>query len=383
MPRSGKTVKILILSAVFLIVLAMQACSTDMVSYITDNQTPKAGSNPESSSMVRILIAKGASFTVTSESALYVDSVDSGGSVLKLDETYVGKKVLSLTRILFDGKSAGNLVTVAREGSALCLVSLLPLNNYLAGVLKGEMGLSFPGEALKAQAVAARTYYLAKRAENGNKPYDITGTVEHQVVAFEDIDKLIPYVDATAGECLTYNGAIITAFFHASSGGMLTTPSLVWGDAGQYPYYSVYSDPWSDKKVKWQVQIGRFFMKTLFVRAGLTVAADAFATAVAVTSYGPDLRAKTISVTFSDGSRHAVGGEQLRKIVGWGVIKSTLFTVSYREQSQEFVFEGIGAGHGVGMSQWGARTMADAGKTYREILAFYYTGCALQQIFPK
>ncbi|HPB48646.1 MAG TPA: SpoIID/LytB domain-containing protein, partial [Exilispira sp.] len=220
--------------------------------------------------------------------------------------------------------------------------------------------------------IAARTYFWATKLED--KPYDITNSINSQVFLYDNISFFIPLVAQTDNLVLLYDDKIFPAYFHSNSGGILTTPDRVWGKTSS-PVFQVKPDPYSDDYTIWKADIGRYFIKTLFERAGYAV--DGYATSIKVDSVGIDKRATTVTVSFSNNKTYTTSSDAFRKIVGTTVIKSTIFSVCYNENSQNFTFSGYGYGHGVGLSQIGAKNMAEKGFNYLQILAFYYNSSTI------
>ncbi|HOV45761.1 MAG TPA: SpoIID/LytB domain-containing protein [Exilispira sp.] len=325
---------------------------------------------------VRMLITEDSSFEVFSDSPIYKD-----GDLLdtSVDGSYIIKEVeqvstfVSETGFTFKEKNYGKQLIVQRKDSnTLYLISSMPLIYYLAGVARAEMGMKFPEEAIKAQIIAARTYFWATKLED--KPYDITNSINSQVFLYDNISFFIPLVAQTDNLVLLYDYKIFPAYFHSNSGGILTTPDRVWGKTSS-PVFQVKPDPYSDDYTIWKADIGRYFIKTLFERAGYAV--DGYATSIKVDSVGIDKRATTVTVSFSNNKTYTTSSDAFRKIVGTTVIKSTIFSVCYNENSQNFTFSGYGYGHGVGLSQIGAKNMAEKGFNYLQILAFYYNSSTI------
>ena len=178
----------------------------------------------------------------------------------------------------------------------------------------------------------------------------------------------------TAGEVLTYDGAIIQAFYHSSCGGKTEAAENVWGTS--IPYLkgvdcqycqlspsSAWDQKLSLKELEERLRAAGFKATGLIdIRAGVRNSRGRLKNVIAVTQRG----------------EVAIPGDQFRKAVGYGIIKSTNFTV--RVANGDALFSGTGNGHGVGLCQWGAKQRALEGFSYSEILSYYYPGTELKQL---
>ena len=259
---------------------------------------------------------------------------------------------------------------------------------YVCGSVAAEMPLTYRDEALKAQAVACRTNALRLKSAGGTDGADITDdSAVHQGYldrderrqkwgdAFEQYEKkLEEAVKATAGEVLTSGGALCVAAFSAVSSGVTESAAVAWG--GAVPYLVSVKSPGDP--------LAPAYLSTvLFTREQFTAAA---ATLGAEVPEGADLKtALTVlktsdagTVTEADLCGKRVTGEQVRAAFS---LASPCFTVSASDSG--VTFRCTGQGHGVGMSQYGADYMAGEGKTYREILAHYYTGAQITKAEKK
>jgi stage II sporulation protein D len=259
-------------------------------------------------------------------------------------------------------------VVVRLHGRGLQLINVIALEHYLAAVLGGEMPSWFPEEALKAQAVAARTYALHKKLEAYDRPYHLGSGVLHQVyggVRRED-ERTRAAVEATGGEVLTWELQPIEAYFHASCGGR--TEDGLHALGRDLPYLESVSCPCGSAAVsRWEATV-----PTGEVEAALgTPAANELVI---------EARTRTGRVERLRAGQRPIDAVTFRRKVGYARIKSLQFEVGpARDGVLHFV--GRGRGHGAGLCQWGARLLAVQGRTYREILAHYYPGTELQILY--
>jgi len=254
------------------------------------------------------------------------------------------------------------------RGNALDAINYVDLEEYLYSVVGAEAIASWPIEALKAQAVAARSYALYKRAETPNDLYDIGTTTATQV--YKGLQSEAPStqraVRETAAEVMVYNGRVILAVFHSSSGGHTENVEDIW--SSPLPYLRGVQDYDQNAPVyQWRKTFSRHDLSN---RIGGVGAVQRFVPE-RTTPHG---RIVTMRVVGDRGMRR-VSGAELRKALG---LRSRLFTVT--AAGNGFLVRGRGFGHGVGLSQWGAKGLADRGATYRKILGHYYRNAALTRI---
>ena len=249
----------------------------------------------------------------------------------------------------------------------------MELEEYICRVVLGEMPASFDEEALKAQAVAARTYTL-RCVEDGDKHRGAVCTdytccqedIEPERYLSErgtqeDVDKVFSAVRETAGQVVCYDDELIYATYFASAGGTTEDAREVWGN--EIPYLTVVSSP---EKSVYDGETVSFSPDELMERLDQPMKGSPegwFGTVTYTVGGGID--------TMRIGQRR-YSGVELRRLLG---LRSTVFTVSVSEDA--ITFETVGYGHRVGLSQYGADAMADSGSDYQEILAHYYRGTTL------
>src|SRR6478672_1634314 len=249
----------------------------------------------------------------------------------------------------------------------LIAVNYVDLEQYLYSVLGAEMDGNWPQEALKAQAVAARSYALYKRQTSGNSIFDVGDTTTWQVykgLATETQGTQMA-VKATEKQVMTYNGKIILAVFHSSSGGHTENVEEVW--SSPLPYLRGVED--YDQGLPEYQWVKTFSANELSQRLGISNIRTL--TPGRTSTYG---RIITMQVVGDGGSR-SISGSQLRQQLG---LRSTWFTVTSTPTG--FQFDGRGYGHGLGLSQWGAYSLARKGVNYQQILRHYYQNITLAKI---
>lgn len=256
----------------------------------------------------------------------------------------------------------------------LTIINELDLEEYLYGVLKMEVDPLWPVEALKAQAVAARTLAVYNLGRYQSEGYDVRATTDTQVyggISAED-PRTTAAVDVTRGEILVYQGRPILAVYHSDSGGATESSEYVWG--GRYPYLKGVPDPLTSS-APWSVKMDLGAFEARLRRAGKNVAG---VVSISTGDFTPSGRVGSVRIVSRAGTV-ALRATELRGLLGADVMKSTLFTVRLLPDEQPAVeFAGRGSGHGVGMSQWGARGQALQGRSYADILRYYYTGVTIE-----
>jgi stage II sporulation protein D len=267
----------------------------------------------------------------------------------------------------------GALRVSATDTGHLKAVNLVDMEEYLYGVVPREMPPNWPEEALKAQAVVSRTFARYQMTANATREYDISASTASQVYGGipAETERTRRAVDATRGRILTFNGRPALTYFHANSGGMTEDARNVWRVA--IPYLQSVTDDYSARApgAAWTSFLSFDQIRDAMSRNGLKVGQISD---IETATLSPSGRAVRMKITHSSGTT-VVGGNEFRTMTDPALIKSTLFKAE--RNGQGIRFEGRGSGHGVGLSQWGARIMAEGGSPYREILLHYYKGLEL------
>ena len=258
------------------------------------------------------------------------------------------------------------------------LISLLPIEIYVMGVLNGEVPSSWPSEVLKAQAVVSRTYAYGRIQHYQDKLFHAGRSELFQKYDYMQTNEAIERaVQDTVDEILLYQNQPIEAFFHACSGGRTENSRDVFQK--DYPYLRSIPDPYCAKNE-------RFIWSYTSYADDIAEALYAYGSVADPIEGIRDIRihdrtgsgrAASFAIQLENGERLIVPGNSMRLAIDARSFKSLLITHIAKRRSNrtvEFTFEGRGYGHGVGMSQWGAKEMADQGFTYNHILSYYYRG---------
>ena len=259
-------------------------------------------------------------------------------------------------------------VMVTVDQGELIAVNYVDLEEYLYSVVGSEMPTSWPQAALQAQAVAARSYALYKRSRSTNPLFDLGGTTTYQVYKglAQEHPNTLAAVNATENKVVTYNGQVIEAIFHSSSGLKTENASEVW--SSDVPYLRGVEDFDQNSPVShWQetFSLSEFSRKIGNIGLVRTIGTPQY------TSGG-----RVSSISFAgDSGTETLRGRDVRTALG---LRSTLFNIAINGES--VIVTGSGFGHGVGMSQWGARNLADQGWSYEQILQHYYQSTVVAQL---
>lgn len=336
----------------------------------------------------------------------------------------------------------GDLTVSCAEGKLRCMLSI-GMEDYLKGVVAYEMSDSFPLEALKAQAVAARTYAMSRKAARVGAEYDVTDTTSDQVFKgfIADYENVIRAVEETAGIVGMYDGYYATCYYTASNGGQVATPNQIWGGSGDYGYIEQKDDPYDLENGKslvnsfgvsreydgentfWQMLDGKFDVpgheevrldriismelteprfEGSIMKDTLNVVCEGSYRDMGLikVNYEGDIRTGWALgyIRIGEGNWYKWGlkdwkemevpvemsfsvYEEIKDGLDIGLNSSDYEAPSVVETEDGYSIEMRRFGHGVGMSQRGAQVMAGAhGMSFTDILGFYYPGMGLEVI---
>ena len=316
------------------------------------------------------------------------------------------------------------------NGGLLTVINVVNIEEYLYSVIGKEMSPSWNIEALKAQAVCTRGFAISNKNKFASYGFNLDTTTTSQVYpgVSAETESTRRAVDETRGQVLKHNGAIIESIYCASMGGASADAANVWG--GSYPYLVSVIDPYEDPaeatRYSWSVTLTADEIKSCLANEGVNIGdiknveivsqdnagyvlelrfTGTSGTHTVTRSkcrniFGGKLHSQRFSIAGTSGSE-AVSAGPLRKFDISGANSNLIYSIAYvfdipmeipdiiRYSSPvtaitsptEYTFNGNGWGHGVGMSQWGAKAMADKGFGYGDILTFYYTGTYLDSAY--
>lgn len=322
-------------------------------------------------------------------------------------------------------------ISFVRNNNEIMVINIIELEHYLYGVVPAESPSTWPLEALKAQAIAARSYAIKSLNKHISSGYNLCDDVHCQAYKGYDWEResTNKAVDDTRGMILVYNGEVVDAVYHSNSGGHTEYSKNVWG--GDVAYLQGKDDPFStdSPNSNWKLKLSNEDIKSGLNKCGIDIGDILSMKIIDVTEAG---RVNSLKIYGTKGETILNKGN-IRKVFGSNNLKSTWFVVSnpnaveevhlyaidenslvpykvnlnnayilskdgtiignnneiYKvkgsneivekkatnaNKSDDFIINGKGYGHGVGMSQWGAKKMADLGYSYDQILNYYYTG---------
>jgi stage II sporulation protein D len=266
------------------------------------------------------------------------------------------------------------LIQLVRRGKGLLLVNHVDLEEYVKGVVPAEVNPAWHSEMLKVQAVATRTYALYQRMLSSTRDYDVVAGIQDQVYrGRQGIDaRVVEAVESTRGLVVTYQGAPIYAAFSSTAAGITEDAMTVWSK--DLPYLKGVECPFDIESpyYQWKASLKIDTLEKSLRQQGLAVGTISAITPLAYSRTG---RVATLRIVHSSGEL-TIRGEDLRKAVGYTVVPSTQFTIEVA--GEDVVFSGYGAGHAVGLCQWGAKELAELGYSFSSILRYYYPGTELQ-----
>lgn len=357
-------------------------------------------SSAEAKEIIRVLILKDVSQVKVSGQQLALRDMKTGQTVLKkagFSSLTIEREAASRLKVRGRPISAqGFLLTSSRGPAAingrwyrhklkiipgpnrdLRVINELPLEDYLVGLINYEISSQWPLEAVKAQAVVARSYAIFQKRNRAGELHDVESTVSDQVyggVGEEDL-RSRQAVKETKGETLFYRGSPIFAVYHACCGGKTEMPHHLW--AGNFPYLKniICNSCLDSPHFLWNHHTDSLSLAKALERKGFM---NSRVMGIEVTERSESGRVLRMSIK-GEKDEMDISGKEFRRLLGYDLLRSTNFWVEERDHF--YSFSGLGWGHGVGLCQWGAKGMAEKGMDYRAILAHYYQDVELKRIF--
>ena len=380
------------------IVLVMQVLLVLALLGCVSSRPPRDRSKKEDirEKYISVAVEKNINTVVLSSDSLRIMSEDQNNSLISPSRLTLSDGVVKV-----DGKSyklpvriQGSHIITANgkqyHGDLLIhdgtMINVLPLEEYLKGVLSQEVSESWPLEALKAQAIVSRTYALRRIESNKDKEYDIEDTEMHQKFEYsEDNENINKAVTETKGIIILYNKEPIEAFFHACSGGITESAGDVF--LRDLPYLHSVPDPYCRDidRFSWTFEVSAEQIKQSLKDLLSEEYRDLQLKDVKIKNRTGSGRVREFVLRFEKGEPVTVKGNKLRLALDSKQLKSLLIQRIKKKNVDGdlvFMFSGKGYGHGVGMSQWGAKVMAEQGFKYRDILSYYYRRTRLGTMKP-
>ncbi|KZL92598.1 SpoIID/LytB domain-containing protein [Clostridium magnum] len=290
--------------------------------------------------------------------------------------------LVTLTSGLVTNKYLGSFLIKYYNGKLLP-INAIDIESYLKGVVGYEMANNYPMEALKAQAVGARNYAISRIGYGAANGYDFDDTPAYQTYKGYDASliNVISAVEQTKGQVLLYNDKLVETLYSAWHGGVSENSENVWGN--NVPYLRSVQD--SFENLAWpkgNVVLTNAQIQATLVSKKYLASTDTFVSLDlnSITKFTSG-RVSKINIIYKD----STGAQQTKSVINdytrsFLGLPSNLYTVTYDGVSGTYTFSGKGNGHGLGMSQIGAKNRAGAGQTYDQILKFYYQNVYLQNL---
>lgn len=399
--------------------------------YLTKSEAERAQMELRENTTIEGTSAYGVSVVITGTDTIVFQYDDLGGGTglgIEPNLTDDGEKYITW----FKGYQwYGGFRYERINGGDLTVVNLVPMEDYINCVISREMGNSFPLEALKAQAVAARSYAVTNFGRHTASHFDICNTTHCQVYYGMNTtgENTIRAVEETWGEYAWYDGEICQTFYHSCDGGATENSENVW--TSELPYLRGVVDPYEaliENRIpgySWtKTYTGKELQNLMINNGHYTSCGEVVDVQVAKTT--PTGNVYSVTVTDVNGKKFTVSKDSVRTVFGVSSLRYTIsggsgnaaagssgldsvlgawaidgngnltqieggpvyaitgdgvqkVTASTASSDGTFVFSGTGKGHNLGMSQWGAYAMAEEGYTYQEILKFYFTGVEIYE----
>lgn len=304
------------------------------------------------------------------------------GSIRIGDKTYENQRLIieprkDATLRINDKHFRGTVTIISDGGSSLSVINSIELEQYIRGVLYHEVSDKWPLEAIKAQAVATRTYALYAVEQYAGRDYDVTNDIYSQVYGGKTAERYRTNlaVKRTRGEALTYKGKIFPAFFHANSGGITEDAAELW-DIDLAPLKGGVESPFSvnSPHYRWKKN---FRLKDVQDKLNAKGYDLGLIKDMKIIEKNKSGRVRKLKITDRAGKEVVIDGKTFRQIIGPNVLRSNKYDIVMLGWYADFV--GHGWGHGVGLDQWGAYNMARMRYSYTQILEYYYPGSQISR----
>lgn len=290
-------------------------------------------------------------------------------------------KIESSNGIIFaNSKPYRGYLTIIKSENKINIINVLSIEDYIKGVLPMEAPASWCLEALESQAVISRTYAIANLNKHSAQGFDVCSTIHCQVYGGANVEAISSNKAILETQCkiLSYNGKFAQAVFHANCGGHTEDPKYVWNWKDTPPYLKGVKCGYcaAAPHTKWEKALSESFIREQLSDNNIGKIKN-------IEIKGKTLAgaAKKLKITHSKG-KVTLNAYKFRLAVDAWLIKSHTFDF-IKADGNKFYFKGRGWGHKVGLCQWGAKGMAEKGKTYKEILAYFYPGTIIKNVVYK
>jgi stage II sporulation protein D len=275
--------------------------------------------------------------------------------------------------VVINNRPFRGAIELKNQGDGIRVVNRLSVEDYVRGVLQMETSDTWPAQALQAQAVISRTYALRNRGRHGRSGYDFCSKPHCQTYGGVSAErkKTDAAIRKTRGEVLIdRKKQLATTVYHSCCGGSTESAENVWEHGGQ-PYLKATRCPWckNSPRFHWVAKVPDSLLDERLRRAGFDIG---HVRALGILSHTPSGRVYQIRVYGEKGTRDVLANK-FRNMIDPGLIRSTNWS-GVSKLDGDWQIHGQGWGHGVGLCQWGMKTLAEKGKSYGDILRVYYHG---------
>ncbi|MDH4262117.1 MAG: SpoIID/LytB domain-containing protein [Spirochaetia bacterium] len=342
-------------------------------SRLFSQSTHASGKNLKDSQTVRVLIYQGTAVKIDSNSKYEFRNTQNevikgnGGYLPKSSGKFISENgEFTLNKNIYYGE-----VLVLNDNHQFSYINHVPMEEYLISVVGHEMSPKWPLDALKAQAVVARTYVAQKMIENHEKLYDIGITTKDQVYGGkQEGDEVVRQAIAeTRSQVIIYKGEMAKVFFHSCCGGETASSAEVWHE--DLPYLQKRTCNFKDSpEYNWKLVLSKKEMEDKLGISGISQ--------IIVKDRTESKRVKNIGIT-SGGKQNEISASEFRTKIGVEKIRSTRFGMKIKDNT--VIIKGHGYGHGVGLCQWCSKIMAEKrSMKYRSILRYFFPGTHIRTI---
>lgn len=321
-------------------------------------------------------------------------SISAANTSTPLVRIVIHREVASLDKmlkLLLEREYDGSMSVVKAKDGSYYAVNTLDVESYLLSVVACEMSPRAPLEALKAQAIAARSHAIYLTTISQDEPYDLVANLSQAYNGKSKLHKnIVLAIESTRGQLLRYGNKLIPAYFHASCGGHTETVSKVWGCVksddpqfvdSNFPMTATCPHCEKSKENKWTFELSVATLQRTLKQAGYNVGESPLIRTIEKGNSGRALSLEIVSGT----EKVQILAEKFRSLVGYNQLRSTLFEVSRPANTDgtpgdTLLFQGDGFGHGVGLCQYGAQEMAEKGSSHQNILSHYFPSSQITSV---
>ncbi len=273
-------------------------------------------------------------------------------------------------------KYSGKLILVPNKDDRFSILEEIGIEEYLPGVIEGEMPIMWNDDALQAQVIAVRTYTIYKRKIKANALYHINKLDLAYKGSYMNQERIKELVDKTRGTVMVYDWKLFPGYFHSTCGGHTEDINLVFNLKSIPPLSGVDCGYCTNSKYyHWKKRLGRNVIQS---KLNATKTKVKRIRKISTEQIGPGGHCATIKIDHTGGTKR-VNANDFRVIIGPNNLRSTSFSI--KNSGSSFVFDGKGWGHGVGLCQYGTQNMAKSGFRWYDILRYYYPEIDLVKIY--